>query len=476
MLFNSIIFIIFAAVFYSIWPFVRRNHTFRWLSLVVASFIFYGWWDWRFLFLIIFSGMIDFSAGLAMVKWQSRKKLWLILSLITNIGLLAVFKYANFAIDNANCLMGALGFKPLASANIILPVGISFYTFQSMSYTIDVYKGQLSPTRNILHFFAYLALFPQLVAGPIVRAKDLLPQLESDRQLNEGEQWAGTRLIITGFFKKVVIADTLAPAVNEAFAMPNAPESAALWWLVTVMFAFQIYCDFSGYSDIARGLGFWMGYEFPVNFRVPYMSANFQEFWQRWHISLSSWFRDYVYIPLGGSRKGELRNHFNLWVTMLVSGLWHGAAWTFVIWGGLHAFYLSLEKITGWPKKLSGSSAGKTVSVLIVFVLTMLAWVFFRAESLAQALDITAIMLNPFKLNMVAIDLLTLFKVSTRNILIIGIVTHIVGYFNEQKNELTSEHESGGLRYALEVVCYSVLIVFCVYSRGTGDAFIYFQF
>ena len=250
MQFNSLVFIIFAILFFSLWLVFRRRNNIRWIYLVVASFIFYGWWDWRFLFLIIGSGLIDFFAGLAMSRFPNRKKVCLVLSIMGNIGALGTFKYLDFGINNANWLLQLFGIDAqVPSPNLILPVGISFYTFQSMSYTIDIYRGQLKPTHNIFHFFAYLALFPQLVAGPIVRARDLLPQLETVKPLTEQQRWDGLNLIVFGFFKKVVVADALAKAVNEAFGMETLVASAGFWWVIMIMFAFQIYCDLSQKYD-----------------------------------------------------------------------------------------------------------------------------------------------------------------------------------------------------------------------------------
>ena len=309
MLFNSLVFLVFAALFFGLWPLIKPRRNFRYLFLVTCSFVFYGWWDWRFLFLIIASGLLDFFSGMGMVAHPKAKKFYLALSIMGNIGSLMVFKYSGFFADNLSALLSLLGLDLELRAGIpsfvlILPVGISFYTFQSMSYTIDVYKNQLKPTRNVLHFFAYLSLFPQLVAGPIIRAADLLPQLAENRSTTEQQRWEGLHLIVHGFVKKVFIADNLAYFVTEAFTNPIHSESYLFWWVIMTAFAFQIYCDFSGYSDIARGLAKWMGYDFMVNFNHPYIATSLREFWSRWHISLSTWFRDYVYIPLGGSKGG----------------------------------------------------------------------------------------------------------------------------------------------------------------------------
>ena len=395
MLFNSLVFVVFAFLFFLFWPFLKYTRRPAWIYLIVFSFFFYGWWDWRFLFLIILSGLIDFVAALLIVDRPRYRRLWLIVSMSGNLGTLAVFKYSRFVWENLHALVPLLpAAPPVNDFFLILPVGISFYTFQSMSYTIDVYRGEVTPTRSVLKFFAYLSLFPQLVAGPIVRARDFLHQLDAPRCTDEATRYRGLELILHGYFKKVVIADNLAPVVNAAFGAATPEASAGHWWLVMVAFAFQIYCDFSGYSDIARGLAKWMGYDFQRNFDHPYTSLSIREFWTRWHISLSSWFRDYVYIPLGGSRCGRVREAANLWVTMLVSGLWHGAAWHFVIWGALHAAFLSAEKLIGYPALLARSAPGRLLAFLIVAVQVLVAWVFFRASSLDQAIGIVRIMFS----------------------------------------------------------------------------------
>ncbi len=298
----------------------------KWAYLVAASFFFYGWWDWRFLFLILASGFIDYFGALGIQRYPGRRKLFLVLSVLGNVGSLAIFKYSGFIAENIDRFLELLGMSQRLADNIpefmlILPVGISFYTFQSMSYTIDIYRGKMEPTRNVLHFFAYLSLFPQLVAGPIVRARDLMPQLKKLRPTTEVERWNGFKLIMIGFFKKVVLADNIAPLVNSGFTNIHQTSNSLFWWVMVIGFAFQIYFDFSGYSDIARGLAKWMGLNFRLNFNHPYHSRSLREFWSRWHISLSTWFRDYIYIPLGGGRKGRLNAHIFMWITMVVSGL-----------------------------------------------------------------------------------------------------------------------------------------------------------
>lgn len=471
MLFNSFVFIVFAILFFSLWPLMRRRHNLRWAYLIIASFIFYGWWDWRFLFLIIASGTIDYWAGLQMKAHPNHRRLFLVLSIIGNVGSLMIFKYSGFVAENIDAFFSTFGYdvglrSRVPDFMLILPVGISFYTFQSMSYTFDVYRGQLRPTKNVLHFFAYLAMFPQLVAGPIIRARDLLPQLKEYHRTPEQKRWSGLKLIAMGYFKKVVIADNLAPFVTAAFSAAPPSDSSSYWWIVITAFAFQIYFDFSGYSDIARGLANWMGYDFMVNFNHPYKAASFREFWNRWHISLSTWFRDYVYFSLGGSRLGKWRAHVNMWVTMVVSGLWHGAAWNFVIWGGLHAWFLSVERITKWPKLLKGIVGGRMLVSLFLIVQVWVAWVFFRAESLDQALYVVKTMFNFGG----ALDF------GLRHNSMIFLAAAIVGelfvYLRlNEKQLIPSMWQS-----RLKPVLWALVIVACIYLRGPGSEFIYFQF
>ena len=471
MLFNSLDFLVFMIVFFTMWPLLRRRNNSRWLYLVTASFIFYGWWDWRFLFLIVGSGLIDFLAGLGMARFARHKKGLLVISILGNVGSLATFKYLDFGLANLNGLLGLFGFSAeLPTVGLILPIGISFYTFQSMSYTIEVYQGHLRPTRNILHFFAYLAMFPQLVAGPIVRAKDMLPQLKTYRATNEKQRWEALQLIVGGFFKKAVIADSLAPIINNAFDTSSLFAASGYWWIIMIMFAFQIYCDFSGYSDIARGLGKWMGYEFPVNFNHPYGALSLRDFWGRWHISLSTWFRDYVYIPLGGSRCSAGRAHGNMWMAMLISGLWHGAAWTFVIWGAWHALLLSLERLTNWPKRLAPYPFGRHLSAVLVFLLVVIGWVFFRAETFGQA---AAILRAMFSFTTEPGNWIVS-RLGAKSLGCLSIMILCELYFHLGWNRIAWERYR--LVRAAQPVMLAVLLTACVFLRGPGSAFIYFQF
>jgi len=467
-LFNSTVFLLFALVFFATWRLLRGRKKARLAFLIVASFFFYGWWNWRYVFLLLYTGLIDFSAGLLMGRYPARKKLWLVLSLCGNVGALATFKYLGFVTGSVNTGLALVGWHfRLPVYSLVLPVGISFYTFESLSYTVDIYRGETRPTRDPLQFFSFLSLFPHLVAGPIIRPRDLMPQLAAEANPTPQQWWDGLKLIAQGFFKKMVIADQLAWLVNTAFADTVPVQSAPYWWLVTTAFAFQIYCDFSGYTDIARGLAKWMGYEFPVNFDHPYISTSLREFWTRWHISLSSWFRDYVYIPLGGSRKGAWAGHRNMWLTMLLSGLWHGAAWHFVIWGGLHAFYVSSERITEWPKRLSRLPGGRGLSCALVTLLVWVGWVFFRAQSATRAVGLLSIMFSPSAWNLSALAPM----LPALPFLLIGIVWELWFLLGLDRAQWA---QRAGLR--LEPAVIAALLVASIYLRGSGEAFIYFQF
>ena len=441
MFFNSLVFLLFASVFFLLYFAVKGFP--RLILCLVASYFFYGWWDWRFLSLIVISTCIDFYVGrqLSITEEESKRKQLLYISIIANLGFLLFFKYFNFFIDSFKDMVVSSGLETnLDTLNIILPMGISFYTFQSMSYTIDIYRKQLKAEHSILKFATYISFFPQLVAGPIVRASDFLPQFTMDKKFNWDRIIQGLGQVLWGFFKKVAIADSLALYVDLCFGAPGTYGSLHL--LIGVIFwAFQIYCDFSGYSDIAIGLAKMMGFDFPRNFRTPYFSKNFSEFWERWHISLSSWLRDYLYIPLGGNRNGSFGSYFfialffaitlfitqwwwlmipaallsgllfwykgqgkkeeaktftylNLMVTMLLGGLWHGAAWTYLFWGFLHGSYLIIQRLLSRPYNDALNALHvplriqNLLSIGIVFFATCVAWIFFRATSFADAFTI----------------------------------------------------------------------------------------
>ncbi|MEL7448080.1 MAG: MBOAT family O-acyltransferase [Pseudomonadota bacterium] len=363
----------------------------RKVVLLAASYVFYAAWDYRFLSLILISTVVDYTAALAMSRSakESARRLWLLLSLVVNLGMLGFFKYFNFFAESASDLMAAFGVElSQTTLDITLPVGISFYTFQTLSYTIDVYRGKLKPRTQLLDVALFVAFFPQLVAGPIVRAATFLPQLDSVRSFARVHGRACLALFLSGFVKKAVVADNVAPFVDEVFSNPGLYDSAALV-VGACLYAVQIYCDFSGYSDMAIAVAGLLGFALPVNFRTPYLAASITDFWRRWHISLSSWLRDYLYIPLGGNRGSRLATQRNLMLTMLLGGLWHGAAWNFVVWGFLHGLALSLEREwrrSPWAGALTGglALAGGTALTL---GWVLVAWVFFRAPDFATATE-----------------------------------------------------------------------------------------
>ncbi|MFA0964511.1 MBOAT family protein [Roseivirga sp. BDSF3-8] len=393
MLFNSIDFAIFLPVVFGLYWFVlNKNLKVQNLLIVVASYVFYGSWDWRFLFLIVLSTGIDYSIGIALAEEdrKGRRKLLLWCSLLANLGILGFFKYYNFFIDNFITAFTFFGSRPdVRMLDIILPVGISFYTFQTLSYTLDVYQHKMTPTRDFVAFSAFVSFFPQLVAGPIEKASHLLPQFYKKRTFDYAFAVSGARIIVWGLFKKMVVADNAAIIVDGIFTNYEAQSSLALV-LGAVLFAFQIYCDFSGYSDIAIGTGRLFGFDLMTNFLFPYLSPNISEFWKRWHISLSTWFRDYVYIPLGGSRISQAVALRNIAVVFLVSGFWHGANWTFIVWGGIHAmlyipvFMKRKASTTLATTPHMAATLGKT---LINFIIVTLAWVYFRSDSVGMAND-----------------------------------------------------------------------------------------
>ncbi|MFT6716894.1 MAG: alginate O-acetyltransferase complex protein AlgI, partial [Saprospiraceae bacterium] len=324
-------------------------------------------------------------------KWSKFRTPLLAFSLIINLGALAIFKYAEFVAVIIHDLFIKVGININLTDNIpefalILPIGISFYTFQSLSYTIDIYRGRLKPTKNILHFFAYLSMFPQLVAGPIIRAKDFLKQLNTYKIPNPQAVWHGIKLIVYGLFQKMVIADNLSLLIDSAYEGVSVFDGSTYWWVIVVAFSFQIYCDFSGYSLIARGLAKLMGYQFKMNFNHPYLSSSFKSFWNNWHISLSTWFRDYVYIPLGGSKKGVLYDSFALLITFLLSGVWHGASYNFILWAGLHVTFLLLERaFKQITKRFGKQKLASIISLPLVFISSTIAWVYFRSDDVVQA-------------------------------------------------------------------------------------------
>ena len=482
MLFNSLTFFIFFVLFYAVYLVVRRHDRVRLFLIVAGSAVFYGWWDWRFLLLIFSTGLVDFFASLAMERFSRPgvRRSFLVLSLAFDLGMLAIFKYSSFIAENLEILLAALGLHVTLQSRIppfclILPVGISFYTFQSLSYTIDVYRRKLPATRSFIHFMAYLMFFPQLVAGPIVRAENLLYRLSEEPRITSAGIVSGVKLIVLGFFKKCFLADNAAFYVNSTFAGAFACSSTLVWHLTMILFSIQIYCDFSGYSDIARGLARLLGYRFPLNFDHPYAAAGFRDFWKRWHISLSSWFMSYVYVPLGGNvakyRGGSVFNRFrtnlNLFVTMLLSGLWHGASWNFLLWGAVHGVLLSLERALRLPRLLGAGRIGRALWWGVTLCCIPLTWVFFRAESLPQIGHI-------FKCLFVYAPLDEQNDITRSLCYIVFFVIMELWLWLRPVRFLPGKAARFVCRY--DAVGFAFLAVTAIFFRGIGNEFIYFQF
>jgi alginate O-acetyltransferase complex protein AlgI len=465
MLFNSFEFIFFMIAFYALY--IITNHKIQNIIILVSSYIFYGYWDWRFLSLIAISTVIDFYCGqmIESAGNKKRKHLFLKLSMISNLGILGFFKYFNFFTSELIGVLNSFDINiNIQLLQIVLPVGISFYTFQTMSYTIDIYRGQLKPSKNFINFAAFVSFFPQLVAGPIERASNLLPQIEKKRNITHNQIKEGLWLILFGFFKKLVIADNMAMVANKTFNSPD--EFGALAMAIGVFaFSWQIYGDFSGYSDIARGISKLLGIELMLNFRMPYFATSFSDFWKRWHISLSSWLRDYLYIPLGGNKKGAKRTQINLMITMLLGGLWHGASLNFVIWGFIHGFYLILQRVT--PSLLT-RSLNRYIKSIFIYFLVCITWIFFRSTNFESTISIFESLM---RFNLVGMDNLpTVWK----DLFIILIPTLIIQVYKEKEQDMNFVFKKP---LVLQVLLYSTIFLFlCLYSSVSQYEFIYFQF
>ena len=458
MSFVSVAFLVFLPVVFIVYWLLRRHLAWQNLFLLSASYVFYGWWDWRFLILIFITSLSSYASGLLIEKTE-RKRLVAATNIGLNIGILAIFKYYGFFIDNFSALLQQVGIQLDApTLNVILPVGISFYTFQSLSYTIDVYRSKIPATRNIIAFFTYIAFFPQLVAGPIERATNLLPQMQSQRHFQYDEAVDGLRLMLWGFFKKMVIADNCAVAVNLIWA-DYAYANALTLLGGMVLFTFQIYGDFSGYSDIAIGTARLFGIRLMENFRLPYFASSMPEFWRRWHISLMTWFRDYLYIPLGGSREGTPKWIRNTLLVFLLSGLWHGANWTFVVWGLYNGCLLILWRYI--PIR----------SVVLTFLLTVIGWVFFRSSCMHEAIGYFVSLwqaIADFNFGSILHG-----KVALLYCLLIVAVEYV------QRDRLCPLQLEGTVigRYpAVRWAVYYVVLFLTFFGRGEEQTFIYFQF
>ena len=474
MLFNSIEFLIFLPIVFLLYWFVfNRNLRLQNLFVVVVSYVFYGWWDWRFLFLIAFTSFCSWGSGILIEKAgenHKRAKFISVANIVLNLLILGVFKYYDFFVTSFAKLFGANPDGMLLK--IILPVGISFYTFQALSYSIDVYRKKLEPTHDIIQFFAFVSFFPQLVAGPIERATNLLPQFSKPRSFDYDTAVDGVRQMLWGFFKKIVVADNCAVFVDSIWS-DYASQSGSTLFLAAVLFTFQIYGDFSGYSDIAIGASKLFGIRLMRNFNVPYFSRDIAEFWRRWHISLTTWFRDYIYIPLGGSRCSKAKVIRNTFVIFLVSGFWHGANWTFLAWGAYHALLFLPLILLGKNRKHTDIVAADRFlptfkefgQMLLTFILAVLGWIIFRAESIGQAGEIFAGIFSTSLFTMPSLPMKTM----------LFIVILLVVEWIQRKKQHALEL-SGVKSHVLKYACYIaiMLMIFCfgVYN----ESFIYFQF
>lgn len=480
MLFNSFEFLAFLPIVFLLYWFVFRGRQWQNLLIVVASYLFYGWWNWRFLFLIALTSLFSYGSGLLMEHYegQRRKQKWVSASnIVLNLGILGVFKYYNFFIENLDVLFRAFGWHlDWVTMNIVLPVGISFYTFQALSYTIDIYQKKLPATHDPVAFFAYISFFPQLVAGPIERATNLIPQFQQQRHFDSAKAVDGMRQMLWGFLKKVVIADNCAAVIDNNWG--NYAELPGLTlFLLGVLFTFQIYCDFSGYSDIAIGCARLFGFNLMRNFNYPYFSRSIPEFWRRWHISLTTWFRDYIYFPLGGSRCDKWKVIRNVYIVWALSGLWHGANWTFVCWGLFHATLLVIYNLLDINTKYKNVVAyGRylpnvkdALQIASTFFLVVIGLIIFRAETMTQAVEyLSAMVTNKF------------FGSIPQNgitYLCYGIALLVVEWLQRDKQHALQFTNIKPFNYRLVRwgVYYLILIIITIYA-GSSQTFIYFQF
>jgi D-alanyl-lipoteichoic acid acyltransferase DltB (MBOAT superfamily) len=494
MLFNSIEFALFLPIVFLIYWAIGYAHINNQLKLrlqnafvVIASYVFYGWWDWRFLLLIAFTSFCSWGSGLLInpsrPPHKGRRfispKFWMIANIILNLGILAVFKYYDFFVREFGQLFGVSTDSLLL--RIILPVGISFYTFQALSYSIDVYRKKIEPTRDIVAFFAYVAFFPQLVAGPIERATNLLPQFQANRKFNYDQAVDGMRQILWGLFKKIVVADNCATYVDQVWATYDTQTGSTLL-LAAILFTFQIYGDFSGYSDIAIGTAKLFGIKLMRNFNNPYFSRDIAEFWRRWHISLTTWFRDYVYIPLGGSRVGKWKIVRNTFVIFLLSGFWHGANWTFIAWGAYHAILFLPLILLGMNRKYTNQVAEgcllptwkEAVQILFTFFLAVLGWIIFRAETITQAWNYICGMMQFGTLRACyRFFLPNEYIVYPTNLYIIVMI--VIEWIQRNKQHGLEVLNASKYKW-IRIAFYYVLVWMIIQNAGTEQTFIYFQF
>ena len=481
MLFNSFTFMIFLPVVFLLYWFVFKRLRWQNLLILVASYVFYGWWDWRFLVLIVITSLSSFFSGLLISRFEGRRRLQKAVSaanIILNLGILGTFKYFNFFVGSLGSLLSAVGITlDWPTVNIILPVGISFYTFQALSYSIDVYTRKIEPTRDIVAFFSFISFFPQLVAGPIERATNLLPQMLGKRTFDYSTAVDGLRQMLWGFFKKLIIADGCAEVVNMLWGDVGHATGLMLF-ICSLLFTFQIYADFSGYSDIAIGCAKLFGIRLTTNFKVPYFSRNVREFWRRWHITLMNWFTQYVYFPLGGSRCSRLRTILNTLIVFALSGLWHGADWTFVLWGLYHALLFIPLILLGSNRYRDTVAHGRLlpsfkelVSMIVTFLFINFGWILFRAPDFAGFCDFTVRLFSP---SLFTLSGLTM-KMATMLMWCAGLL--IVEWIQREREHVL---QIDGYRvFATQVsrlLLYALLAFVIFYFAGQVQTFIYFQF
>ena len=480
MLFNSFEFLVFLPIVFLLYWFIFCGRRWQNLLVVVASYIFYGWWDLRFLLLIALTSFFSFCSGLLIERYEGRRRWQQVVSatnIVLNLGILGVFKYYNFFVENLNALFGAFGWHlDWVTMQIILPVGISFYTFQALSYSIDVYQRKLPATHDALEFFAYISFFPQLVAGPIERATNLLPQFQQQRYFDYVKAVDGCRQMLWGFTKKLLIADNCATVVNDYWDQYTELPGLSLF-LLGVLFTFQIYCDFSGYSDIAIGCSRLFGFNLMRNFNYPYFSRSIPEFWRRWHISLTTWFRDYIYFPLGGSRCEKWKIIRNVYIVWGISGLWHGANWTFVCWGLFHATLLAIYNLFDINTKYKHVVAygrylpniREALQMALTFFLAVIGWIIFRAESITQAGEyLSAMVTNRFY------DASMLYGT---NYLFSGLLLLAVEWLQRDKQHALQLPSKGLFKYTLvRYSFYLAMLLLIIKFSGEVQTFIYFQF
>ena len=482
MLFNSINYAIFFPIIFFLYWFIFKKST-EWQNriLLIASYYFYSCWDWRFVFLLAFSTILDYLSGIMIHQTESaiQRKIWLVLSVGLNLIFLGFFKYYNFFLESFSELLRNFGFTPhYATLKIILPVGISFYTFHGLSYVFDIYYRRIKPTYNMVNYTLFVSFFPLLVAGPIERATHLLPQIERPRQFSYSKAVDGLRQILWGLFKKIVIADNCAIYANDMFDYAGNQSGSNLL-LGAIFFAFQIYGDFSGYSDIALGSSRLLGFELLKNFNFPYFSRDIAEFWRRWHISLSSWFKDYVYIPLGGSKGGNWMRIRNTFIIFLVSGFWHGANWTFIAWGGINALLIMPSMVFATNRNnLEIVAKGKylpslreALQIIVTFGFIVFTWIFFRSESITQAFEYIGGIFDSSLFSFPSI-----IKKKSLSLMLLIIFFFFIEWLGRENNFAIEKISFGNNRIIRWVFYASIIFLIGMYMQIGGSEFIYFQF